>query len=43
MGAFQYCYFGNQYPRIFKFCIKISLAEIFEFANWYTLPVVIGS
>ena len=28
MGASQYCYFGNQNPRTFKLCIKISSAEI---------------
>ena len=27
--ASQYCYFGNQNPRKFKLCIKISSAEIF--------------
>ena len=31
MSAFQYCYFGNQNPRSFKWYIKISLVEIFEF------------
>ena len=27
MGAFQYCYFGIQNPRTFKWYSKISLAE----------------
>ena len=31
MSTFQYCYFGNQNPHTFKWYIKISLVEIFEF------------
>ena len=43
MDAFQCCYLGNQYPRTFKLFIKISLGEIFQFVNEYTLPLVIGT
>ena len=33
MGASQYCFVGNQNTFIFKLCIKISSAEIFQFIN----------
>ena len=43
MGAFQHCYFENQNSRTFKWYIKIPLAEIFEFINYYSFPAVNGS
>ena len=33
MGTFQPRYYGNQNPGTFKWCIKISSAEIFYFIN----------
>ena len=29
VGASWYCYFENKNSRTFKWCIKVSLAEIF--------------
>ena len=38
MDTSQYFYFRTQKRRTFKFSFKISLAEIFGFANWYIFP-----
>ena len=43
ISAFEYFYFGNQNPRTFRWYIKISSAEIFEFVNYYPFPAVISS
>ena len=31
MGAFQFCYFGNEYPDTLRLCIKILLVEVLIF------------